>query len=198
MRSEAGRRLIVGAICLLHLASCASRSPQRESQTVPLSVCEVFAASSQYRNTVVAVRGRVVSGFEIFVVASDECRIEGDRSSAIWLDMPRSEDFPYADGVGLRQFMAAVTEGRFDALAASLVWYTPEPIKFEETSGWRRLQRALARGRPVSATIIGRFEYADGPFVTRLPDGKVEFSGGFGHLNGYSRRLVIQRIDDVR
>lgn len=198
MKTKTLLRLTIAGTCLFLASSCASHRSAPNPAVRPLAVCELVGASTQYRNTIVTVRGRVVSGFEMFGLVSDQCQTDGRAAAVIWLKMPGADDIPYAEGVTTSEFVAAVGEKRLQAWAESLTWCTPVPVKFEKTSEWNRLERALARSGSVTATLTGRLDYADGLFVTRLSNGSMALSGGFGHLNGHSRQLVIQRVDDVR
>jgi len=49
----------------------------------------------------------------------------------------------------------------------------------------------------VSATLVGRVDAVDNATLRRDKAGKIIGFGGFGHMNAYSARLVLQSVSDV-
>jgi hypothetical protein len=93
--------------------------------------------------------------------------------------------------------MRAQAEGRTEGLVSSLSWFTPPPVSFEADSSWRRLEKALKRKGRATATVIGRLDGSDLRMVERYADGTVRARWGYGHMNGFSTRLVVQRVESV-
>ncbi len=169
-----------------------------------LSVCQAIADSDTLRGRVVAVRGRIVMGFETFALESSACKVDNRAGAFIWLDVPGAPEEPYSEGVTMPQFVEAMANKSVRQLASSVQWITPTPVIFHDDSNWRRLSKLLTRTKgpgdvnEAVATIIGRLDYSPSARFVCRPDGACGLVANFGHLNGYSRRIVISRVKDVR
>lgn len=198
-RSHLSSFLVAAAAAFLSV-SCSTSSNTvvgAGDEVDALSVCEAMQNSASLRNSIVRVRGRVISGFEVFALVSDECRFDSRLSAMIWLETPSSNDSEYADGPSLSEFARAAGEGRLGELERSRTWTLPIPVTFLRDEQWRRMHRRSDSGRTVHATFTGRLDFAPANLLLRSPNGRLSLSGGFGHMNGYSRRLIIQRVESV-
>jgi hypothetical protein len=159
-----------------------------------MSVCELVADSTRYRNTIVTVHGLVARGFEGFVIGSDECQTDNRAGALIWLEFPGESDGPYADGPTGPAFLQVLRRPATE-LDSVLAWIRPIPVTFVGSSQWTRLDHYLSKRGHHQATVTGRLDMVRGSLLQRTKDGQVVGRGGFGHLGGFSRRLVIHRVD---
>jgi hypothetical protein len=91
----------------------------------------------------------------------------------------------------------AQLEVRTEQFATALTWVTPMPVTLTQDATWKRLTAELNRAGQAVATVVGRLDFDDEPRLVRDADGSLHMEYGFGHLSGYSRRLVIARVEDV-
>src|SRR5262245_52451267 len=82
---------------------------QESPLVTPMSVCDAIAASESLRGRLVAIRGHVVSGFEVFVLASDDCRADSGGDARIWLEEPKAGEPSYAE-VAFPEFLRAASD----------------------------------------------------------------------------------------
>lgn len=163
----------------------------------PLSVCDLISRSEALRNQMVRVRGRVASGYEGFVLFDDSCPTDNRAAGVVWLENALSGDVSraYAD-VPSRDILRAIGDQSLESFAARLPWYQPIPVAFREDESWHRLERILRSGT-ATVTVVGRLDYVEQSLV-RQSNGGFSFAGGFGHLSGYSRQIVIARVENPR
>ena len=188
-------------VLLLLMTACAHDVRYTRTRTEPdhcLTVCELISCPEVYRNTVVSVRGRVVVGFETFAMIDPSCPADNRTQGMIWLTTHADRGAAWAD---LRSsqiyYMRADADGRA-AYLNDLEWYAPPDVELHQDREWTRFTRLLDKHHSANATVLGRFEYAIpatvrvGPWWTRPT-----FQSWFGHLNGYSRQLVISQVTNV-
>jgi len=142
----------------------------------------------------VTVHGLVIRGFEGFVISSDECRTDNRAGALIWLEFPGQSDRRYADGPTGQEFLQVLRRPATE-LDSVLAWIQPIPVTFVATSQWTRLDHYLSKRGHHFATITGRLDIVRGSLLQRTKDGHLQGSGGFGHLGGFSRRLVLHHVD---
>lgn len=184
---------LLGALATCLLPGCVPR-PAPAPATPEMSVCELVADSTRYRNTMVTVHGLVVSGFETFAITSDECRTDNRAGALIELEFPGETDRSYADGP-TGQALFVLLRRPSKELDSLLPWITPMPVTFVATNQWSRLDHYLRREGHHVATLTGRLDVIRGSLIQRSKDGQLEVSGGFGHQGGFSRRIVIHTVD---
>jgi hypothetical protein len=191
-------KLATVLICAFAVSGCAPMRSRAQDHTASRlnTVCDVVACSEQYSNTVVAVRGLVVQGFEVFGLTSSACRTDDTAGASIWLTTADGEDERWASA-SPREFLFAQVKGFEDQFVSQLSWYEPVPIRITRDRGWRRLIALLEREHRAIATITGRLDFARDGLVRQRPNGKRVAYRGFGHMSGYSRQLVISHVSDV-
>jgi hypothetical protein len=169
------------------------------AQTVDTTVCEILKNPVSFNGKIVKITGTVAAGFDQFVITGADC---GQKVDAIWLSYPEGtkakagpvallELQPAKNFTGIvadTEQRAAVTLDKskdfkqFDALLST-------PFKGDGM--------CLGCGRyTVTATLVGRL---DGVKATILRDkaGKIGAINGFGNLNAYKARLVLQSVSGV-
>jgi len=172
------------------------RESGTEGSPPPLTVCELIERSAELRNQIVRVRGRVSSGFEVFALAPSRCEGARERPPWIWLDTTDDALEPYAE-VAPADFQAAFRAKRLKEFADGLTWLRSEPVVFRQDEASTKAWRILEDGTSMTVTVVGRFDYVPQARVQRKGDSFI-YSGGFGHLSGFSRRIVISYVEAPR
>lgn len=163
-----------------------------------LTVCEAIQRPEVGGGEKIRVRGRVVSGYETFALSSDACPADDRAAGMIWLETPGAREIPYARCASPREFIEIQQQGRTAEFVGGLEWFQPLPVEFHSDSNWARLQKFLKKTGSASATIVGRLDHEENSRVVRDGDGSYGVTRGYGHLNGFSRRIVIERVEDVK
>jgi len=182
----------VTAALLLAFSSCLVHA-----QVLDATVCEVLKNPTALDGKIVRIKATVSAGFDSFVLIGDDC---GQHVNGIWLSYPegtKAKSGPAAmlqlqpasnfAGTAAAAVRASVTLDRnkdfkqFDSLLST-------PAKAgNDCLGCTRYQ--------VSATLIGRLDGVT-PQLLR-ENGKIVRIAGFGNLNAYGARLVLQSVSDV-
>jgi len=168
------------------------------AQGVPASICEILAHPSAYDGKSVQVTGTVVTGFDEFVVKDRSC---GQKVDGIWIAYPEGTKAKAGPVAMLTLRLAANSPGT--PRAESRV-----PVHLEKNNEFRRFEEALSAkpkekegclGCPrytVTATLTGRLDGVDAPILER-EDGMFTMVRGFGNMNRYPARLVLQSVSHV-
>jgi hypothetical protein len=148
---------------------------QAQQQPLTATVCEIERRPQDFDGRMVRVRARVIEGFEVFAIRDGGC-------ADIWLDYPGASGFGAMVSSGAktpelnRPEIALKRDAAFDRFVASL-----------EAEMYPRNRETICQGcfrYEVTATMTGRLDYG----------GK---GRGFGHLNSYPTRLLLQSVADV-
>lgn len=177
------------ACCVLVFAAHAC------AQAVETTVCEILAHPAAYDGKLVRVTGTVVAALDEFAIKDRPC---GHAVDAIWLSYPegtKAKSGPVA--------MLSVQLAVNDPSAAA----RPE-IKLDKNKDFKRFDEALSDqakdkgdclGCPrysVRATFAGRIDAVDTPVLAR--HGRTfDVVRGFGNMNRYPARLVLQSVSKV-
>jgi hypothetical protein len=169
------------------------------AQAVDATVCEILKNPVSFNGKIVKIKGTVLAGFDQFVVKGDDC---GQKVDAIWL--------AYPEGTKAKAGPAAVLELQPAKNFAGTVAPT-EPraaVTLEKSKEFKQFDSALSApykgdglclgcGRyMVTATLVGRLDGVKAG-IARDKAGKIIAINGFGNLNAYSARLVLQSVSDV-
>jgi hypothetical protein len=185
------RRLI--AIALAGAFSCCLHA-----QTVDATVCEILKNPASFNGKMVRVKGTVSAGFDQFVVRGPGC---GQNVNAIWLSYP--------EGTKGKAGPAAIVQLQpAKNFAGTVTAVERTPVQLDKNKDFRQFDSLLStpyKGSAmclgcvrysVSATLTGRLDGAV-PGLKRDGTGKIVAISGFGNLNAYSARLVLQSVSDV-
>jgi hypothetical protein len=146
----------------------------------------------------VRIKGTVTAGFDQFVVKGAGC----DQSvNDIWLSYP--------EGSKAKSGPAAILELQpAQNFAGTVAAEQRTPVALEKSKDFKQFDSLLAApakvsemclgcGRyEVSATLVGRLDGTEAK-LHRDKAGKIVSFTGFGNLNAYSARLVLQSVSEV-
>ena len=185
------KRLI--AIALAGAFSCCLHA-----QTVDATVCEILKNPASFNGKMVRVKGTVAAGFDQFVVKGEGC---GQHVNGIWLSYP--------EGTKAKSGPAAILQlqpaKNFAGTAAAV---ERTPVQLDKNKDFKQFDSLLStpyKGGAmclgcvryeVSATLVGRLDGTE-PGLRRDSSGKIVGISGFGNLNSYRARLVLQSVSDV-
>lgn len=171
------------------------------AQVVDTDVCAIVKNPKSFDGKIVRVKGVAVAGFDEFVIKdAGACGYPVD---AIWLDYPAGTKGK-AGPVALLQVQPAHN------FAGSYTPATRAAVTLDKSKDFKQFDNLLsqphnrgagmclgcARYR-VSATFVGRLDAVADPSLQRDKDGKIIGFGGFGNMNAYAARLVLQSVSDV-
>jgi hypothetical protein len=169
------------------------------AQVVDLTVCEALKNPQSFDGKIVRIKGTVAAEFDQFVVKGIGC---GQNVNAIWLSYPEGTKAK-AGPVALLQLQPARNfAGQISAVART-------PVTLEKNKDFKQFDSLLSTPHKVagmclgctryevSATLVGRLDGVAEAGVRRDQAGKIVHIGGFGNLNAYNVRLVIQSVSDV-
>jgi hypothetical protein len=169
------------------------------AQVVDASICDILANPQSFDAKVVRVKGTVQAGFDEFVVKGTGCR---QQVNAIWLAYPEG-----AKGkAGPAAFLQIQLSRNNPATAAGS---NRLHIELEKNADFKQFDALLATAYKgggmclgcvrytVTATLVGRLDGVKDPGIVRDSAGKFVGVTGFGNLNRYAARLVLQSVSDV-
>lgn len=184
---------------LLALAALCAASTCLHAQVVDTTVCDILKNPQSFNGKTVRIKGTVVAGFEQFVVKGAGC---GQAVDAIWLAYPEGTKAKAGPAVMLHLQPA----GNFEGTSA-----TPQraPVTLQKDKAFKEFDSHLAapyksnavclgcNRYAVSATLVGRLDGVANAGFSRNAAGKIVGISGFGNLNAYRARLVLQSVADV-
>lgn len=184
--------LVVGFLVLL--------LPLRLSaEPVAATVCDILSNPQRFDGETVRVTGQVVAGFEQFAVKGPGCSHTVD---AIWLSYPNGTNGKAGPAALLRLQL-----GRNSTVYAASPNRTPITLKknkdfelFDKLLSTPARTSGICLGCVkfmVTATLVGRLDGTQAGGLIRDSDGRVIHLGGFGNLNRYRARLVLEAVSDV-
>jgi len=182
------------ALALLCAFSCCLHA-----QAVDTTVCEILKNPVSFNGKIVKITGTVAAGFDQFVIKGADC---GQKVDAIWLSYP--------EGTKAKAGPAAVLElqpaKNFSGTVADAEQRAV--VTLEKSKDFKQFDSLLSApfkgdglclgcGRyTVTATLVGRLDGVKAG-IMRDKEGKITAINGFGNLNTYSARLVLQSVSGV-
>jgi hypothetical protein len=182
------------ALALLCAFSCCLHA-----QAVDTTVCEILKNPVSFNGKIVKITGTVAAGFDQFVIKGADC---GQKVDAIWLSYP--------EGTKAKSGPAAVLElqpaKNFTGTVAAAEQRAA--VTMEKSKDFKQFDSLLSApfkgdgiclgcGRyTVTATLVGRLDGVKAG-IERDKAGKITAINGFGNLNAYSARLVLQSVSGV-
>jgi hypothetical protein len=185
--------LFLGILSSLIIPSSAS------AQVVESTVCDILANPRSFDGKIVRIKGVVTSGFEEFAIEGSGCN---QIVNAIWLTYPEGTKGKAGPSAFLRLQL-----GKNSLAAVTNVSRTP--VTLDKNKDFKDFDSLLATpaktngmclGCPkftVTATLVGRLDGTKDTGLIRDSSGKVTGLVGFGNLNRYNARLVLQSVSDV-
>ncbi len=182
------------AIALISLFSCSL-----QAQVVDATVCAVLQNPATYNGKMVRIKGTVSASLDRFAIEGAGC---GQRIDDIWLTYP--------EGTKAKSGPIAVVELEpAQNYTGALDTAKPAPVTLEKSKDFKEFDSLLSAQfkensmclacskNKVTATLVGRIDSVGGAGWTRDKDNKVVSWSGFGNLNAYVARMVLQSVSDV-
>jgi hypothetical protein len=169
------------------------------AQTVDTAVCEILANPSSFDGKIVRIKGTVVAGFDEFIIQGPGCHQSVD---AIWLSYP--------EGTKGKAGPAAFVQlqlGRNNPASAPSI--TRQAVSLDKNKDFKEFDSLLSASaktngmclgcvrNKVVATLVGRLDGVKDAGVVWDSSGKFLSANGFGNMNRYDARLVLQSVSDV-
>lgn len=183
--------LAIGLACAF---SCSLRA-----QVVDATVCDILKNPQSFNGKTVRVSGTVSAGLDNFVIKGAGC---GQALNAIWLSYPEGAKAK-SGPIALLQLQPARN------FAGTVTSADRAPVTLEKDKNFKQFDSLLSSAYKgggglclgcvryeVSATMVGRLDGAE-PGIHRDSAGKIVSISGFGNLNAYRARLVLQSVSDV-
>ena len=168
------------------------------AQTADVSICEILANPQSFNGKIVRVKGTVTAGFDEFAPRYASCKQLID---AIWLAYPEG-----TKGSRPAAFVQLQLGRNNNAVAPSP---SRSPAKLDKNKEFKQFDSLLSTPYKaggmclgcirytVTATLVGRIDGVKEAGVVRDNSGKFISANGYGNLNLYRARLVLQTVSDV-
>jgi hypothetical protein len=181
------------------LMSCLVVSSPLSAQVVDATVCDILANPQSFDGKIVRIKGVVIAGFEEFAIQGLGCN---QMVNAIWLAYPEGTK----GKAGPAAFLRLQLGKNHPASAANI---NRAPVRLDKNKDFKDFDNLLSTPAKVngaclgcvkftvSATLIGRLDGAKEAGLLRDSGRKVIGLGGFGHLNRYNARLVLQSVSEI-
>ena len=186
--------LILAFGCGLHAQAAAP---------VNVSVCDVVKNPAAFDGKIVQIKGTVISAFDEFAIKDSTDPNCGFQENAIWLSYPQ--------GTKAKSGPAAlVTVQPAHNFAGAYKAPTRTPVTLQRDKPFKQFDSLLSQTHQkgsnmclgcarytVTATFVGRLDGISDATLKRDKSGKIVSFGGFGNMNSYPARLVLQSVSDV-
>jgi hypothetical protein len=170
---------------------------------VDTTVCDVVKKPQTLNGQIVRIKGTVVAGFDEFVIKDSTDSNCGFPVNAIWLAYP-----PGTKGKAGPAAMLTIEPAR--NFAGKLTPATRTPVTLDKSKDFKQFDSLLAQKHEkgadmclgctryeVTATLVGRLDSVADATLQRDASGKIIGFGGFGNMNAYPARLVLESVTDV-
>jgi hypothetical protein len=169
------------------------------AQIVDTTVCDILSNPQSFDGKIVRVKGVAIAGFEEFAIQGTGCN---QVVNAIWLAYPEGTRGKAGPAASLRLQL-----GKNHPAVVSNVSRAPVTLdKNKEFKEFDKLLSTQARTDgmclgcvkfTVAAAFVGRLDGTKDAGLSRDGGGKVIGLSGFGNLNRYSARLVLQSVSEI-
>jgi hypothetical protein len=171
------------------------------AQTVDTTVCAILDNPQSFNGKIVRVKGTVYAGFDQFVVKGADCGINVNKN--IWLAYPEGIKAKAGPAVTVHLQPARNFAGDVPAAQRAAVTLDKNNKDFKQfdsllATPFKKGGMCLGCNRyEVTATLVGRLDAVEKAAISYDKAGKIVGFGGFGHMNAYSARLVLESVSDV-
>jgi hypothetical protein len=197
------RRVVVGMFisglgCVLF-----AQAPPPPAPAVDTTVCDVVKKPTAFDGKIVRIKGTVVSGLDEFVIKDSTDPNCGYPVNVIWLSYPQGTKGKAGPAAMLTVQPARNFAGKYTAP-------TRTPVTLDKSKDFKQFDSLLAQKHEkgadmclgctryeVTATLVGRLDAVADASLKRDASGKIVGFGGFGNMNAYPARLVLQSVSDV-
>jgi hypothetical protein len=194
------KQILIAGTMILGMG-CAARA-QAPAGVTDVVVCDVVRKPAPFDGKMVRIKGTVVVGFDEFVIkdaADPNCGFE---VNAIWLQYPQGTKGKAGPASMLTIQPAHNFAGKYAAptRAAVTLDKSKDFKQFDSLLAQTHNKGAMCLGcarYEVTATLTGRLDTVDDATLKRDAAGKIVGFGGFGNMNAYPARLVLQSVSDV-
>ena len=170
---------------------------------VDTTVCDVVKKPQTLNGQMVRIKGTVVAGFDEFVIKDSTDSNCGYLVNAIWLAYP-----PGTKGKAGPAAMLVIQPAR--NFTGKLTPATRAAVTLDKSKDFKQVDSLLAQKHEkggdmclgctryeVTATLVGRLDSVADATLQRDATGKIVGFGGFGNMNAYPARLVLESVSDV-
>jgi hypothetical protein len=173
------------------------------AQVVDTTVCDVVKKPESFNGKMVRIKGTVAAGFDEFAIRDATDPNCGYPVDAIWLSYPQ--------GTKGKAGPAAIVE--IQPARNFTGTYTPPTrtaVTLDKSKDFKQFDSLLAQTHQkgadmclgctryeVTATLVGRLDTVADASLKYDAAGKIIGFGGFGNMNAYPARLVLQSVSDV-
>ncbi len=170
---------------------------------VDVNVCDVVKNPAAFDGKMVRIKGSVIAAFDEFAIEDSTEPNCGFQENAIWLSYPQGTKAKSGP-------TALVTVQPAHNFAGSYKAPTRTPVTLQKDKTFKQFDSLLSQthekganmclgcGRyAVTATFVGRLDGISDATLKRDNSGKIMGFGGFGNMNAYPARLVLQSVSDV-
>lgn len=169
------------------------------AQAVDATVCDILQNPASFNGKMVRIKGTVAAGFDRFAIEGANC---GQHVDGIRLSYPEGTK-------GKAGPVALVELAPARNFAGTLDPATRTPVTLDKSKDFKQFDSLLAAQfkedsmclgcsrNKVNATLVGRLDGVPKAGVRRDSTGKIAGFSGFGNLNAYRARLVLQSVSDV-
>ncbi len=190
-------------LCILVLFFCAAAcilQAQAAVQPVDTTVCDVLSHPQSFDGKIVRIKGTVQAGFDQFIIMGDDC---GQQVNGIWLSYPQGSKGKAGPAAVVELQPAHNFSGKFQPEQR-------QPVKLLKDKNFKHFDSLLSHSHKqntglclgcmryeVTATLVGRLDGVEDASLKRDASGKIIGFGGFGNLNAYPARLVLESVSDI-
>jgi hypothetical protein len=173
------------------------------AQVVDTTVCDVVKKPESFDGKMVRIKATAFAGFDEFAIkdaADPNC---GFPVNAIWLAYPQGTK-------GKAGPVAMLTVQPARNFTGKYAPPTRAAVTLDKSKDFKQFDSLLAQTHQkgadlclgcaryeVTATLIGRLDAVADPLLKRDSAGKIVGFGGFGNMNAYPARLVLQSVADI-
>jgi hypothetical protein len=171
------------------------------AQAVDTTVCNILDNPQSFNGKIVRIKGTVYAGFDQFVVKGADCGINVNKN--IWLSYPEGTKAKAGPAVMVHLQPARNFAGDVPAVQRTPVEIDKSNKDFKQfdsllATPYKKGGMCLGCNRyEVTATLVGRIDAVANAAIPYDKSGKIAGFGGFGHMNAYGARLVLQSVSDV-
>lgn len=171
-------------------------------QVTDVNVCDVVKNPAPFNGKMVRIKGTVFAGFDQFAIKDPTDPNCGFPVDVIWLDYPQGTK-------GKAGAWAVVELQPAKNFAGQAPAPVPAPVTLDKSKDFKQFDSLLAQTHQkssmclgctryeVTATLVGRLDTVADATLKRDASGKIIGLGGFGNMNAYPARLVLQSVSDV-
>ena len=174
---------------------------------VDTTVCDVVKKPEAFDGKIVRIKGTVFAGFDEFAIKDATDPNCGYTVNAIWLDYPTGTKGKAGPAALLTIQPAKGFTGKITPPARAVVTLDRTGDKGKDFKQFdsllaqkheKGLDMCLGCTRyEVTATLVGRLDSVADATLKRDAAGKIVGFGGFGNMNAYPARLVLESVTDV-